>query len=361
MKTSALTGKERVQLALAHQETDRIPKAESFWKETLPLWYEQGMPRDVDVHDFFNYDIMRAGWINHRADPGVSVVVEETDEWESRRDGNGTILRYWKGRSGTPEHVGFTVDTPEKWRELKKTLLAVHPSARVNLEAARETMARARAAGRWLCWGGVEAFEIVKDVVGHENLCVAMAEEPEWAQDMFETETQVALSVLDYLAAEGIEFDGAWMYGDVAYNHGPFFSPRMYRQMLMPSHRIHMDWFKKRNLPVIYHTDGDFRPLIPSLLELGVDCFQPLEAKAGIDVRELKPLHGDKVAFMGNIDIMVLITNDRAKVEAEISSKIPMAKKGGGYIYHSDHSIAPGVRFETYQYVMELVEKYGAF
>jgi uroporphyrinogen decarboxylase len=361
MKRNSLTSKERVQLALARKEADRIPKAESFWKETLPLWHQQGLPADVDVHDYFNYDIMRAGWINHRADPNLLTVVEETDEWESRRDGNGAILRYWKGRSGTPEHIGFSVDTFEMWRDLKKTLLAIPPDQRVNLEAARATMHKAKAAGRWFCWGGVEAFEIVKDVVGHEMLCVAMAEEPEWAIDMFETETRVAISVLDHLESEGIHFDGAWMYGDIAFNHGPFFSPRMYRQLLMPSHVRQIDWFKQRGLPVIYHTDGDFRPLIPSLLEAGVDCFQPLEAKANIDIRELKPLYGDRVSFMGNIDIMVLITNDREKIEQEIAAKIPLAKKGGGYIYHSDHSIAPGVRFDTYLWVMELVEKYGGY
>lgn len=96
MRWSQLNSKERVQLALAHREADRVPRAESFWNETLPLWRAQGLPADVDVHDFFGYDIMRAGWINHRADPSAPVILEETEEWETRRDGNGAILRYWK-------------------------------------------------------------------------------------------------------------------------------------------------------------------------------------------------------------------------------------------------------------------------
>ncbi len=361
MKKTTISSKERVRLALTHREGDRIPRAESFWKETVPLWHEQGLPRDADVHDYFQYDIMRAGWINHRADPSVSEVVEETDEWESRRDGNGAILRYWKKRSGTPEHIGFTVDNADEWRTLKKTLRATPPAQRVDLDAARQAMAKARAGERWFCWAGVEAFEIVKDVVGHETLCMAMADNPEWATDMFETETRVALSVLDYLSENGIEFDGAWVYGDIAYNHGPFFSPRMYRRLLLPSHRAHLDWFKRRGLPVIYHTDGDFRPLIPSLMEAGVDCFQPLEAKAGIDVRELKSRYGDRIALMGNIDIMVLITNDLKRIEAEIATKIPAAKTNGGYIYHSDHSIPPGVSFETYRSVINMIDRYGAY
>jgi len=70
---------------------------------------------------------------------------------------------------------------------------------------------------------------------------------------------------------------------------------------------------------------------------------------------------GNRASLMGNIDIMVLITNDRDVVEREVVNKIPMAKKGGGYIYHSDHSIPPGVRWETYQYLMELLDQYGRY
>ena len=114
-------------------------------------------------------------------------------------------------------------------------------------------------------------------------------------------------------------------------------------------------------MPVIYHTDGDIRPLIPSLLEAGIDCLQPLEAKANVDMRELKPLYGDRLCFMGNIDIMKLITNDMEIIEAEVAAKIPLAMKGGGYIYHSDHSISPGVTWETYVQLMKLVDKYGTY
>ena len=97
------------------------------------------------------------------------------------------------------------------------------------------------------------------------------------------------------------------------------------------------------------------------LIDAGVDCFQPLEAKAHMDIRELKPQYGARVSWMGNIDVMVLITNDRARIEAEVVSKLPIAKAGGGYIYHSDHSIAPGVRWESYQFLMELLDHYGSY
>lgn len=359
--SNPLTSRERMNLALHHQEADRIPRAESFWPETVPLWHQQGLEVGVNLGQLFDYDIIGAGWVRHDARPGYMEIIQETEEWQTRMDGNGAILRYWRHKSGTPEHVGFTVDSPDAWAQRKRDLLAVPIEVRVDAYGALAAMHRARAEKRWFCWAGVECFEVAKDVIGHERLCIAMIEQPEWAREIFDVETEVAVRALDYLERCGVTFDGAWIYGDIAYNHGPFCSPKMYRDLVMPAHARQVAWFKSRGKPVIYHTDGDFRPLIPSFLEVGIDCFQPMEAKAGIDVRELKPKYGDRAAFMGNIDVMALLTNDCALLEAEVAAKIPVAKQGGGYIYHSDHSIPPGVTWKTYQFLMELVAQYGSY
>lgn len=356
-----LTSRERVHLALSLHEADRVPRCDSFWPETLEDWRKDGFPKDLEPREYFGFDIIGAGWLNHEGKLGYSEVLEETEEWRTTRNGNGAILRYWKNKSGTPEHIGFTVNSPDSWRNLKKDLLDAPIEKRMDLEWAYRARKEAAEKNLWFCWAGVECFEIAKDVVGHEILCVAMVENPEWIADILETETDLALRGLDFLEKEGFRFDGAWIFGDIAYNHGPFISPSLYRELVQPSHARQVGWFKDRGLKVIYHTDGDFRPLIPALLETGIDCFQPLEAKAGMDVRELKPEYGDRVAFMGNIDATVLLTNDREKIEEEVASKILLAKMGGGYIYHSDHSVPPGVRFETYRYLMELVDKYGQY
>lgn len=358
---SKMNGHERVTLALSHREADRVPRFESLWPETLPTWYAQGLPVGTDLADQFEFDIAGAGWVSHEAQPGYLKTIDETDEWWARRDGNGAILRYWKHKSGTPEHIAFTVRTRDQWEAHKKQMLDVPPGARVDTLHTLRRMYETRAKGRWFCWTGVECYETAKDVFGHELLSIIMADDPDWACDIFATEAEIAIRVLDHLERSGVKFDGGWIYGDIAYNHAPFFSPRMYRQMIMPAHARHVRWFKDRDLPVIYHTDGDFRPILPMLIEVGVDCFQPLEAKAHIDLRELKPKYGDRVAFMGNIDAMVLITNDRERIEAEVVAKLPLAKKGGGYIYHSDHSIPPLMSWESYQFLMSLVVKYGAY
>ncbi|GAH46744.1 unnamed protein product, partial [marine sediment metagenome] len=113
--------------------------------------------------------------------------------------------------------------------------------------------------------------------------------------------------------------------------------------------------------PVIYHTDGNLGELLPLLLETGIDAIQPIEAKAGNDVRYLKKKYARKVTLFGNIDVQVLSEGNPGRIEAEIRGKLAVAKVGGGYIYHSDHSVPPTVSLEAYRFAMECVERYGKY
>ncbi|MGC9063614.1 MAG: hypothetical protein ACP5JL_02935 [bacterium] len=78
-----------------------------------------------------------------------------------------------------------------------------------------------------------------------------------------------------------------------------------------------------------------------------------------MDLLELKPKFGDKLSFMGGIDVRKM--TDPVAIEEEISRKFEIAKKGGGYIYHSDHSIPKNISFEQYKYVIDLVKRYGKY
>ena len=128
-----VTSREHVNLALRRQEADRIPRAESFWPETLPAWQQEGMPYGQSPDELFDYDIVQAGWVESRAFPGFEEIIREDAESVVRRDGNAAILRYWKHHSGTPEHIGFEVDGPDAWPRLRDGFRDIPIGQRVDL------------------------------------------------------------------------------------------------------------------------------------------------------------------------------------------------------------------------------------
>ncbi|MGQ9559142.1 MAG: hypothetical protein ACUVWA_01390 [Candidatus Oleimicrobiaceae bacterium] len=80
-----------------------------------------------------------------------------------------------------------------------------------------------------------------------------------------------------------------------------------------------------------------------------------------MDLIELKGLYGERLAFMGGIDVRLMVGEDLAPLEEEIRSKFAVAMSDGAYIYHSDHSVPDSVSFANYCRVMELVRKYGRY
>ncbi len=78
--------------------------------------------------------------------------------------------------------------------------------------------------------------------------------------------------------------DGFFLYEDYGFRNGLFCSPQHMRELIMPYEKALVDFFKSWKLPVILHSCGDIRQAIPLVIEAGLDCLQPMEAKAGSDV-----------------------------------------------------------------------------
>jgi uroporphyrinogen decarboxylase len=96
-------------------------------------------------------------------------------------------------------------------------------------------------------------------------------------------------------------------------------------------------------------------------MEAGIDCLQVIEVKAGMDLVKLYQRYGDRLSFMGGIDVRVLYNNDRHEIDAELEAKIPVVKGNCGYVLHSDHSIPNNVHPDTYRYFVEKGKELGRY
>ncbi|MGH7144551.1 MAG: uroporphyrinogen decarboxylase family protein [Planctomycetota bacterium] len=354
-----MNSQERVKRALRRQLPDRIPRYDGFWSQAHRDIIDQaGAHPDSDIADLFNFDLRMLGVdTSARLD---ATTVSEDDHTVVSTDRDGATIRALRDEQTTGEHLSFAMTDPDVWRTKFRARYQWSRN-RVDFKNLRRRYAFWRKQGRYVAFSALDPFEATWRKCGPVMHMMAYVEHPDWVKDMYAVHTELLEAAWKDLRSEGIECDGAWYWADIAYKTSSLVSPKSYRALLQPYHRRLNELVHRDGGETIFHSDGNLHGLLPDLIEAGFDCLQPMEVKAGMDVRLLKKQFGDRLAFMGNIDARLFQQNDLIALEEEIRSKIEIAKVGGGYMYHSDHSIPPGTTFETYRAAMAMVDKYGGY
>ncbi len=365
MTRESLTSRERVARVLAGEIPDQVPMFDSYWIPTIERWQREGMPTGVSAHSFFGTeDIVRIGGDYSMQFP--ERVLEEATHSRLYWDTDGALRRDLHVEEGwTSQWLEFTIKTRDDWARYRE-LMAFSPSRLP--ESAIESYRRARAADRFICYTAHACFHPTWMRIGMEQMLMLMLDDPDFIHTLFADHVQLVIDIYEGFVERGLAFDGAFMADDLGYQVAPLISPKLYRELVYPHHKRLCDRFAEDGLKTILHSDGNITPLIPHFLDAGFAGLHPLEAKAGLDVRELKPRYGRQLVLIGNIDVRKLVRSRgeseaelRARIEAEIGEKISAAKEGGGYIYHSDHSVPNDVSLEAYAYAIEMVKRYGAY
>lgn len=358
-----MTSRDRVKALLAREIPDRMGIYEHFWGETLPGWVSQGYPENTDPGELFDYDLVGCGqWFDTSPFLGRSELIEETDEWRVTRDGRGATLKFWKNKSGTPEHIGFEIDTPEKWKEYREPLLSFDRARIRDIEATRDALAKARERGKFSVFANVFVFELLRGTLGDTNFLPALLTDKDWIHDFCQVYLDHFRTHYEVIFREAGLPDGFFLYEDFGFRNRLFCSPKTMAEMIMPYEKQLVSFFKDYGLPVILHSCGDARQAVPLIIDAGFDCLQPMEAKAGNSVIEFAETYGSQLAYMGNINVVPLCTNDRAQVEAEVVPKVRRMKELRiPYLFHSDHSIPPDINYDTYRYAVELFRENSTY
>lgn len=351
-----MNSRERVRKIINREPVDRIALFDSFWNETREDFVAQGVPTDQTLDEYFEFDLGMVWFEQSFLLPRE--VQSEDKKYLIVNDDWGTLNKELKSEQTTPGLISFAVNSQDAWEKEYKPLLKYHPD-RIDWDTLHQNYDKLRGAGRYIALSILDPFECTWHKIGPDIQLEMMVLDPDWLLDMYETDTVLIEAAWKDLWKKGIQPDALWLFGDIAYNAGMMFSPRHYRKLLQPFHKRLCTLAHEHGAQVIYHTDGKIAKALPLLIEAGIDCLQPMEVKAGVDVRELKAEYGDQLAFMGNIDARLFQENDLAELEAEIRAKIPMAMNGSGYIFHSDHSIPPGTTLATYEFGLELVRRIG--
>ena len=365
---------ERMNKTLRHQEADRVPVSDFFWGSFLERWRRDlGLPCDTDIYRYYDLD-----WIVTipNMDPKITPfqVLSQDDEQVIVRTGFGAVIRK-RYDYPMPAFLGFETDSIRKaaafqfddaWDERRffragdNQIAGVGDGFRRDLPPWIETVNSLYP--DFPVFGSIcEGQEMLWRIIGSENVMLWIGLYPEEVGRFVERINRFALelTVAQIEAAAGM-LDGMVIWGDVAYKKGLFFSPRYWRRYFKPGVKAIVDACHERGLPVIYHGCGNVRSIFEDFIEVGVDACNPLEAKAGLDVVELRRQFGHRIAFCGNMDVIAWADANREELKRIVLTKLNAAK-GGGYIFQSDHSVPGNISGENYDYVVNLVREFGRY
>ena len=365
---------ERMNKALRHQEPDRVPISDFFWGSFIQRWREDlGLAPDANPYYYYDLD-----WIATvpNMDPWIrpfETLKEDRNEVVVRT-GFGAVMRK-KFDYPMPEMAGWQIDTFEKLEASEfdapddprrflaagdNQIAGVGDGFERNSPAWRDTVKSLRT--DFPVYGSmIEVAECLTRLVGQENAMLWMGLYPERMGAVINRIGEFYLNCAraSMEAAAGL-LDGYVIWGDVAYRNGPFFSPDYWREFFKPWVMAITAEAHARGLPIIYHGCGCVHKLLEDYIEIGIDAYHPLEAKADLDAVELRRRYGHRLGLCGNSDIRVWERGDRDEIKREVLRKLGAAR-GGGYIFQSDHSVASDVSGATYDYIVKLVREHGTY
>lgn len=364
MQTSA----QAIDSLLRRKPAEFVPLHDSPWGDTLRKWTGQGMPKDangnaVDPIDHFGFDMAHCGgWFDWMPRRGVSEIVEETGEWKIVRNGAGAMLKWWKEKSGTPEHIGFHMTTREIWEREYRPLVTAFDRARLgDLPGVAATLARRRSQGKWCYYGNQFIWENLRASLGDENMFIALATEPAWIHDFSRVYTDLYKACFKIILEEAGKPDGVWIYEDLGYRDRLFVNPRILEELIFPYYREMVEFFHGYDLPVILHSCGYQEPMLPLAVQAGFDAVNPMEVKAGNDIFKYAERYGDRLAFVGGLDARILESKDRGRIRRGITDLITgMRERGARFVYGSDHSLSTEIDYPDFLYSLSVYRELRA-
>ena len=393
MPVSELSPRERVKLALQHQEPDRVPVD---FLATPEVWtkleqYLSPDPNTVGASAYFDpawEAILRMFEVDCRLlaydqfccppdtilRPGArvewwDVLTRSTPNrmWRQRLP-DGRLYDIWGRPINIVEHASGAYEEAAGWlfqsatsvEEIKDHLwpepdwwdFSPLPAVIRQLDDYQEYHLRYRI-------GSV--FESAWQLRGMQEFLMDLALKPEIPAYLMDRLTEIHVeNTWRVLELAGDRLDMVYFYDDVATQNSLMISPEMWKKLVRPCHVKLIELAKAYNLPVMYHCDGAIYPLISELIEMGIDLLNPIQPDAKqMEPARLKREFGDRLSFHGGIDIIKTLPRGSVDdVTAEVRERVRVIGENGGYILASSHHIQPDTPIENVVAMYDVSQRY---
>jgi len=375
--TKPMTSRERVLTTLHHKEPDRVPTAlggsyymlqdETYLHLLQCLGYGAPVPpfrrnkprnsnyMDDRILDRLGTDI-RYVWLGFD-DLGGANPETQLDAWGVR----------WQ-RSG-PNITAVSHPLAEATLEDVEEYPWPDPERYIRLDELRERAATLRRLGTHAiaarAVNSYGPFEQASALRGREQFLMDVALNPELASAIIRRVTDVIVRLTEiYLDEVGWDIDILEIPGD---DYGGMrnliVSPATFDALIAPALKRIIQPVKsfRPDLFVAFHSDGAIEPLLGRFVELGVDLFHPLEPLAANDMRRIKAAYGDRLSFMGAIDIREALPGSLEDLAQEVVRRVTLLAPGGGYILAPANHVQKDVSPESILALYDLAREFGRY
>jgi uroporphyrinogen decarboxylase len=337
------------------------------WEQTKDRWQQEGL-KIYDLTwdwftgcEYFGLDAREYIPVNFGMLPAFDAeTLEENERYIIYRHTNGIISRALKEgesrgmRASMDEYIGFPVKDRADFREIKKRfdphLQGRYPPLwkRLRLPGWQQ---RQHVLILGVNCSTLGFYWRAREWMGTEGLSYAWYDQPDLMHEMMEFIADFTIEVSKPVLAE-VTPDYIFINEDMAMKNGPLLSPPTYRKFIFPHMRRLVDFYKRSGVPyVVVDTDGNSEPLIPLLLDAGVNGIWPLERASDMDPIAIRQKYGRDLRLWGGVDKREL-TRDKASIDTHLRSLAPLIEDGG-FIPTVDHLVPPDVPLENFYYYME--------
>ncbi|MEM1569799.1 MAG: uroporphyrinogen decarboxylase family protein [Candidatus Bathyarchaeia archaeon] len=368
-----MNARERFLATVGFQKADRYPYWElGIWGQTYDRWLREGLDEEELKGDWFrgepkfaNLDRRDFIPLNLGPIPGFEVkTISEDCRYVVFRDEWGRIRRALKEgeahgtRASMDTYVEFFLKDREDFQELKKHFDPYDPKRYPKNWEELKKKWKDRDYPLYLTencgFGGL--YWNLRNMMGTVRLSIAFYKKPNLVHEILDFIVEFFVKATKKALSE-VEVDAFIFNEDFACKSGPLISPRIFREFFLPRYEEIIKHLKMHGVKVIeLDSDGNTEPLIPLMIEAGVNAHWPLEAASGMNPVNVRRKYGEKLALYGGIDKRAL-TGGKRTIERELYSKIVPMIELGGYIPTVDHTVPPDVPLKNFLYYLELKRK----
>lgn len=375
-----MTSKERVQRALRHEIPDRVPTAlwgsyytlndDTYFNTLSYLGLQEPVPPfrrkkprnsnyyDDRILDAFDTDV-RYIWSGFTDLGGARMDGDRKDAWGVtwKRSGPHVISEAppLADLEEGSEVAAYAWPEPSDYIDVKlidhrlKELAAVYPDRAIGARAINS-------------YGPFEQASVLR---GREEFYMDMISEPELCGRIVQAVTDVIIrgqefylkriaDAIDFFEIPGDDYGG---------NEDLMISPDLFGAMFKPALKRIVESVKsiRPDLPVVFHSDGAIAKIIPDLLDVGIDVINPLEPLPATDWRAIKEDYGDRLCFMGGVDLKEALTGSQDDVERDVRRCIDTFAEHGGYILTSSNHMQSDIPPENIEHMFEFAGHWGTY